>query len=195
MRRFEVGGVIAGVVALSSVAGAAALKVTSPLVCNRGPADQRYEQLVEVPATVMPESEYTIKLGGTPSGKISDTGLNYLHSMRTDYAIPGGTSYVPGSARVIPGTGSENVRAGAEAIFGDGVITLSQPAHVDNGSEYTPPSLEFRVKVTAPAGAQLPLGFLQYRLKANAFLVGDLSITCDPQPRPFILARTKVVAP
>ena len=44
---------------------------------------------------------------------ISHFGLHYIHNMTADYAIPTGTTYVEGSARIVPGTGTANARPGA----------------------------------------------------------------------------------
>ena len=65
------------------------------------------------------------------------------------------------------------------------------PAHITNGSSYTPPSIEFAVKVTAPAGGEVGIKFAHYEVTANAFLVGNVHRS-DPSPKPYALAAVRV---
>ncbi len=164
--------------------------VAIPVVCSRGPSGQRLHTRVTVPATAAVGSTYRVRLDSIPSGRISNTGLYYLRDMASDYVVPPGASYVEGSARIVPGTGSENVRAGARAWYEAGLVHMLLPAHVENGSSYTPPSVEFEVKVNAPAGTRLEVKFARHRLVANVFLLGALRVTCDPTPKPYTLATT-----
>jgi hypothetical protein len=185
---------LGGLGATASAAGAGTTtRVTGPMACTRGPSGQRFDIVVSAPPSVPEGTVYTVRLDGTASGKLTGTGLNYLHDMSTSYMVPAGSTYVPGSARVVPGSGSENVRAAARATHEGGVVRLTLPARVAKGDEYTPPSLEFQVKAGA-AGASLSVGFLEHRLQVNAFLVGDLQVVCAPAPTPFPLAVTRVTA-
>jgi hypothetical protein len=177
-----------------AVTGAAATSVRAPIVCSRGPSGQHFDALVTLPRSAAEKSTYTVRIDGVSSGTIEHTGLNYIHDMASDYALPTGTSYVAGSARIVPGTGSSNVAAGARVWQDGGKIHLSLPGRVESGSSYTPPSIEFQVSVTAKAGDVLPVSFLEYRVTANAVIVGDLSTTCDPTPTPFPMGSTVVTA-
>jgi hypothetical protein len=194
MRHRIVLATLAATLAWSAIPDAAT-SVTVPLVCSRGSSGQHHDARVTVPKSADTATKYTIRIDGVSSGRISNTGLNYLHDMSTDYLVPAGTRYVDGSVHVVANTGTENVRAGARAYHDSGIIRLQLPAHVENGSSFTPPSIEFDVEVASNAGASLPLAFAQYRVAANAFLVGDVHVTCDPTPKPFTLAKTSVTSP
>ncbi|MBI5537254.1 MAG: hypothetical protein HY898_31320 [Deltaproteobacteria bacterium] len=172
----------------------AATAVSVPLSCTRGPSNQRAELLVTIPASVEAGSTFTARFDGKNSGPISHTGLNYIHEMTTELLVPTGATYVEGSAHIIPNTGTANVRAGARVTKQGNTITLFLPAHVEDGSNYTPPSFEFQVKVTAAAGAKVAQRFSQYRVTANAIIVGDVHTVCDPTPKPYTVGTTNVVA-
>jgi hypothetical protein len=170
----------------------AATVVRAPLACSRGPRDQYYVAAVTVPSVAPEGSTYTLRIDNVSSGVISHVGLRYIHDMSTDYVLPTGTTFVPGSAHFVAHTGSANVLPGARVWHEDGVVHVVLPAHVDNGSSYTPPSLELALKVVAPAGARLSFKLLQIRVTANAFLVGNLETHCDPVPKPLVLGTTLV---
>jgi hypothetical protein len=174
------------------VARAAAPPVGIPLTCSHGPSDQKHNVTISVPASAAQGATYKVRIDGVNSGKISHTGLNYIYNMWSEWLVPAGAEYVDGSAHLVAGTGSENVRAGARIVHKGGVISLFLPAHVENGSSYTPPSFEFSLKVTAHPGATIAQSFKRYRVTANAFLVGNVDTTCDPKPKPFRVAATKV---
>jgi hypothetical protein len=167
--------------------------VRLPMTCSRGPATQYFVARVSAPTVAAQGSTYTVRIDSTPSGDIRHAGLNYLHAMATDYTIPEGTSYVEGSARVVPASGTDNVRAGASAWYGRGAVHLLLPAHVHD--PYTPPSLEFSVKVNAPPATSLTVKFAEHRLLANVFLLGDLHVACNPKPESSAIATTVVSGP
>jgi hypothetical protein len=171
------------------------LVVKAPMVCSRSPGTQYFEARISAPATAATDSVYTVRIDSFSSGRISNIGLNYVHQMLTDYLLPAGVSYVAKSARIVPDTGTENVRTGASAWSEGSLIRMYLPAQVDRGSLYTPPSLEFQVRVTANSGASLPLQFLEHRTTVNVFLFGDLQVVCTPSPSPLTIATTRVVAP
>ena len=185
---------VGGAAALWAATGAAATAIRAPIVCSRGPGGQHLDMVVTLPASAAEKATYTVRIDGVSSGAISHTGLNYIHDMATDYALPAGTKYVDGSARIVPNTGTANVAAGARVWQDGGKIHLSMPGRVESGSSLTPPSIEFQLQVTAGAGSVLPVRFVQYRVKANAIFVGDLDTTCDPTPKPFALGSTVVTA-
>lgn len=190
--------VLLALVPLSLVASTtfgASVSVKAPMVCSRGPSDSAFRVALTVPASAPSGSTFTVRIDSMPSGIISHMGLNYLFDMKTDHPVPSGTTYVEGSARVVPDTGTSNVREGARAWHDAGGVHLALPAHVANGSSYTPPSLEFALRITAPAGSDVAVLFSHYEVKANAFLVGDLRTVCEPKPKPYALAVVHVDPP
>ncbi|HSQ65521.1 MAG TPA: hypothetical protein VLM85_20015 [Polyangiaceae bacterium] len=193
-RASRVLGGLAGVatVLVAVAALAAPVSVRAPMVCSRGPSGTTFNAIVTVPSSQAAGTTYTTRIESTPSGKIDHGGLNYIHDMQTDYLIPPGTSYVEGSAHVVPGTGTANVRAGARVTYQAGTIRLLLPAHVPNGGSYTPPTIEFDVRIPAGATGNLPLKFSHYEVKANAIIIGDLVTRCDPDPKPYTIAVTRV---
>ena len=78
----------------------AATAVSVPLNCSRGPSGQRCELLVTVPVSVEAGATFKVRFDGKNSGRISHTGLNYIHHMTTEVLVPANASYVEGSARV-----------------------------------------------------------------------------------------------
>ncbi len=147
-----------------------------------------------MPGTGVTGTTFTVRIDSGFSGKISATGLNYIHDMLTDYAVPAGTSYVEGSLRIVDGTGSPNAREGARAWRDAAGIHFVLPVHIANGSSYTPPSIEFALKVEAPAGATIALPFMHYEVSASVILLGDLDVKCDPTPKPYTIGELQVVA-
>jgi hypothetical protein len=172
-----------------------ATAVRAPMVCSRGPDVQFFEVRLTLPATAPAGSTYTVRIDSVPAAKVSGTGLNYLHDMLTDYYLPQGATYVTGSAHVVSDTGTENVRNGARVWHDNGFVRLHLPGHVDNGSTFTPPSLEFQVKVSAPAGTSLPIQFVRHRLSANVFLLGNLDVVCSPRSGALTIGTTLVTPP
>ena len=114
--------------------------------------------------------------------------------MATDYLLPAGAQYVQGSAHFVPGTGTANVLEGARVWQEGGMLRVVLPARVENGSRYTPPSVEFQLRVVAARGSRLSLRLAQVRVLANALLLGDQRTECNPNPRSYVLATT-LVAP
>ena len=169
-----------------------AVSVKAPMVCSHGPSDSAYSGVLTVPRSAPSGSTFAVRVDSRSSGQISHFGLNYIFDMTTDYPLPAGTSYVDGSARVIPGTGTANARAGARVWHDAKGIHFVLPAHVENGSSYTPPSIEFALKVTAPAGGDVAIKFAHYEVTANAFLVGNVHTFCDPSPKPYALAAVHI---
>ncbi len=163
-----------------------------PLSCDRGPDGQRSQMVVTVPASVSQGGTFTVRIDGRNSGRISHAGLRYIHDMTTWLLLPGGADYVEGSARIVPDTGSPNVRPGATVSRQGHAIKLVLPAHVEDGSDYTPPSIEFQLKATAAPGTKILQRFAQYRVTAKAILIGDVLTVCDPQPKPYTIGVTTV---
>lgn len=169
--------------------------VRVPIVCSRGPSGQALNVAVTMPSSQATGTTFAIRIDGTPSGKISHTGLNHIFDMQTDFVVPAGTVYVEGSARVVADTGTPNVRATARVWHDAGGIHVILPAHVQNGSAYTPPSVEFQVEIRAPVGTSLDLKLSRHTVAASVFLLGTLRTTCDPSPRPFAIGTTLVGPP
>jgi hypothetical protein len=168
-------------------------RVDIPLACSRGGGGQQHDVAVTVPATVMPGGRYRVRVDGIDTGKISHFGLNYIFDMESEWPIPPGTEYVEGSAHVVPGTGSQNVRAGAYVVHHGASIHLVLPAHVDNGVGYTSPSFEFDLLAPSTEGASITQQFAAYSVSAHAVLVGVLRTTCQPTPKTFPVAVTRVL--
>lgn len=191
----------AGLVALAALAtatagaAAAGAYVTAPLVCNNGPSGQRFNVAVTLPKSAAAGETYTIRLDGSSSGTISHFGLNYLHDMTVEYVLPAGTSYVEGSARLVAGTGTANVRVGPRLSHRAGVVTMTLPGKVENDTAYTPPSITVEVRAQGAPGSSAVLSFKHFQLKANAFLVGDVFVSCDPSPQPYPIGTTVITAP
>ena len=180
-----------GVLAMMG-AVAAATRVAAPLVCNKGPEGQRFSVLVTLPERAEAGSLYTLRLDGNSSGKISHFGLNHLHDMTVEYQLPSGASYVEGSAKLVDGTGTANVRPGARVWVSDGLVTMKLPGKVENGTDYTPPSIALQLRASGAPGSSAVVSFRHFQLKANAFLVGDVAVTCDPTPKPFPIGATLI---
>jgi hypothetical protein len=174
------------------LAGSAASRIGIPLHCSHGPSGQQQEVTVDVPAGAVEGATYKVRVDGANSGKISHTGLHYIFDMSYEWPVPAGARFVEGSARIVPNTGTENVRPGARVTHASGIITMMLPARVDDGANYTPPAFEFELLVTAPAGSTITQTFSRYGVTANAFLVGNVKTVCEPVPKPFPVAATRV---
>ena len=193
-RVLAAGAVLAMTLATTSTFGSP-VAVRVPIVCSRGPSGQALNVGVTMPASQATGTTFTIRIDSTPSGKISHMGLNYIFDMQTDFLVPAGTAYVEGSARIVPDSGTPNVRATARVWHDAEGIHLLLPAHVQNGSGYTAPSIELQVEVRAPAGTTLALKVSRHRVAASAFLIGTVRTTCDPSPRPYTIGTTLVGPP
>jgi hypothetical protein len=170
----------------------AAKTITIPLICHSGPSGQVIRLSVTVPPTATEGSSFGVRIDGVDTGKISHVGLRYIHDMTTELLIPDGTSLVDGSLRIVPETGTANVRRGARVARQRSVIRLVLPAHIEAGQSYTPPSFEFVLKVTAAAERKIVHRFSRWEVTANAILLGDLRMTCDANPRPYPVAITTI---
>ncbi len=177
---------------VAATSSGAPRRVWIPIKCSRGSDAQSLDMMVTVPATQAAGTRYVVVIAGRPTEKVSHFGLNYIHDQGVDYLLPAGARYVEGSARFLPDTGTPNVRAGARVWHDASGIHTLLPGRVDNGSGFTPPVLEFQLDVVAAAGTSVPIKVDQYRVTANAFLVGDLRTTCSPEPRPYVIGTTLV---
>jgi len=164
--------------------------ITAPLVCSRGGNGKAFRAIVSLPDSQPTGSRYAVRIDSFPSGKVAHFGLNYIFDMMTSYRVPAGTKYVEGSARVVPNTGTANVRAGARAWHDANGVHLLLPARVENGGSYTPPSLQFQLEVTAAAGTELLLKLGGCKVSANVLLLGNVDTTCVPAPAPFTIGKT-----
>jgi hypothetical protein len=171
----------------------AATRVHAPVSCTRG-TSAVFEIDATVPETAAEGSTYVVRIDGTPSGTISQTGLHYLRDITFEYALPAGAAYVEGSARILPGTGTENVREGAHVSCAHGVVTLALGGRVPNGGSYQAPSIEVKLKAASPPQSVLAVTFSRYRVMANVVILGDIDAACVPTKPPFTLGSTRVVA-
>jgi hypothetical protein len=181
--------------ALATAADAAPQRVRLPLACSRGSGEAWFDAVVTMPSSAAPGATCEVRIDSVPSGRVQHAGLRHIHDMRTDYALPAGVTVLPGSVRVVPDTGTPDVRVGARAWSDAAGVHLLLPASVQNGSAYTPPSVAFAVRVDAPEGAVLPVSFAHYEVTANVFLLGDLHTACEPTTRPAVLGTLRVERP
>ncbi len=182
----------ATVVATESFGAETAVSV--PMVCSRGPSGTTFNAKVTMPASLPPGATFTVRIDSLPSGKISHGGLNYIYGMTTDFLVPTNATYVDGSASIVPDTGTANVRVGARAWHDAKGIHMTLPAHVDNGSSYTPPSLQFSATIDGAVGTEVALKFDHYEVIANAIIVGDVITSCDPDPKPSTIDTLRIAA-
>ena len=182
-----------GLLALVTTAGSAAADRVSPLlVCSQGPSGQRFNAEVTAPDRVAAGAVYTVRIDGVSSGKISHFGLNYLHDMTVEYLLPPGAAYVEGSARILPGTGTANVLVTPRLTQRAGVVSMVLPGHVDEGTSYTPPSIELQFRAIGAPGSSQQVSLRQFRLTANAIVVGDVAVSCAPAVGPYPIASTLI---
>ncbi len=194
-RTLLAGAVLLAASLVATTGAGAPATVHVPLVCSRGSNGGSYDAVVTVPFSAPTGSTYTVRIEALPSPKISHTGLHYIYDWQADWLLPQGAEYVEGSAHVVPNTGSQNVRDTARVWHDTRGVHLILPGHVQNGGSYTPPVVEFKLKALATAGKVLEVKLDRTQVKANVFLLGDLTTTCDPAPRPRTIGMTGVVAP
>jgi len=176
------------------VPAADAANKSAPLVCSRGSSGSRFNAVVTMPTTESVGGRFTVRIDSVPSGKIDHFGLKYIHDMATDFLVPTGAHYVDGSARIVEGTGTENVRRDAKVWYDKETIHFLLPAHVENGSSYTPPSIAFDLTVAADAGSELALKLTRYEVKAKAVIVGEVVTRCVPKPNPYVIGTVAIEA-
>ena len=190
------GATVVSLAVLVTTAGSAAAEHVTPLlVCSTGPSGQRFDVGITLPKHAEAGAVYSVRIDGVNSGKISHFGLNYLHDMTVDYVLPAGASYVEGSAELVPGTGTANVQVGPRLWHHAGVLTMVLPGRVQEGTSYTPPSIRFSLRAVGAPGSWAPVSFRRFRLQANAFLVGEVAVSCEPAVKnPYPLAGTLITA-
>lgn len=187
-------GVVSAFLLVATIALGAATDRTIPLKCTRGPDGQSYRHIVTMPESQPVGSTFTVRIDGVSIGPISHFGLFYIHNMTADYTIPPGTTYVEGSARIVPGTGTPNVRTNARVTADGSGVHMLLPDRVDNGGTYTPPSVEFQVKVVGAPGSVASLGFAGTGVDANAAILGNVHTACTPNPKPYTIGSTRIEA-
>lgn len=192
IRPVPLASAVLAVALVTTTSSGAPQRVKIPIKCSRGPSEQWLDMNVTVPPKQPAGTRFTVQIGGRTSDKISHFGLNYIHDQGVDYLEPAGARYVEGSAHFVPDTGTPNVRAGARVWHDASGIHTLLPGRVENGSSFQSPVLEFQLDVIAPAGGTVSIKLDQYRVLANAFLVGDLRTTCIPVPRPYVVGTTLV---
>jgi hypothetical protein len=182
-------GVALGALLLATPSAAG--RVTLPLVCSAGPSGQHFDVGVTIPTQVDAGAIYTVRLDGVGSGKISHFGLNHIHHMTVQYVLPPG-AYVDGSAELVPGTGTQNVLGSPMLWYHKGILTMVLPDKVQNGTEYTPPSIRFSLRAAGAPGSSAAVALRRFDLTANAVVVGDLAVTCEPTPVPYPIGTTVI---
>lgn len=187
--------VCASSVWLCASEGAASTAVQVPIECTRGPSGQIHRVSITTPAEVPSGGKFSVRIDGSSSGVIKHTGLNYIRDMTVEYLVPSGVTYVPGSLKLVPNTGTANVSSTARVVKVGNVLRLVMPGHVENGSSYTPPSFELELQAASPVGSKLPIRFSQYLVTANAIFVGDVDTTCTPKQSNTLGTTTVVAAP
>jgi hypothetical protein len=184
-----------GFVGLAVIASpATAERGALALLCSKGPSGERFQFDVTIPSRAEAGSTYEIRIDGVNSRKVSHFGLNYLHDMTVEYILPAGGSYVEGSAQFVAGTGTANVLVGRRLSYQRGVLTMLLPGKVDNGTDYTPPSVRLQLRAVGAPGDFAWVAFKRFRLTANALLVGDVDVSCDPVPSPYPVGTTLITA-
>src|SRR5687767_2181157 len=108
---------------------AANRSIVVPMKCSKGPSDQKHTTIVKAPASVEQNAEYTVRIEGVKSDKVSHVGLNYIKDMTYEYLIPKQATLVSGSLRIVPNTGSENVRSNARVLVKARTISMVLPGH------------------------------------------------------------------
>ena len=148
---------------------------------------------VTVPASVAPGSRYRVRVDGVDTGKISHFGLSYIFDMESQWPIPPGTEYVDGSAHIVPGTGSANVRPGARVVVREReASTWFSRRTSTTASAIRRRRFEFDLAVVSAEGAAITQRFAGYSVSVHAAIVGDLRTTCEPTPKAFPVAVTRV---
>ncbi len=114
--------------------------------------------------------------------------------MAVEYTLPPG-AYVDGSAALVPGTGTPNVLVNPMLWYRKGVLTLLLPDRVENGTDYTPPSIQLSLRAVGAPGSAAVVGLRRFDLTANAFVVGDVAVNCEPAPSPYPIGTTAITGP
>lgn len=185
---------IATSVTPSAAAAPESQVVSLPIRCSRGPSGQNFRAQVTAPEARPQGTRYKVRIDSFPSGKISHFGRKYVFDMSTQYTLSPGALLVAGSLKIVPNTGSANVRADARAWHDANGIHLLLPTRIPNGGSYTPPSLEFEIWMNARPGTDALVEFSGCSITANAFLVGNKHTTCAPETSSPVVARTRSLA-
>lgn len=187
-----VGAMVAACLA-APLAGGHERAASVPMECSRGGGGQHYRAVVTAPEAAASGARFTVRIDATPSGTLAYTGLRYITDMTTDWQVGPGARVV--DVRVVPETGSANVRPGARAYHDGEGVHLALPARVENGDGYTPPSVEVELELTAAPGGSASVLFDRQSVTANVLVLGDLRTVCVPRPRPSPIATTRATDP
>ena len=71
-------------------------------------------------------------------------------------------------------------------------IHLILPTHIANGSTYTPPSVELRLRVNGPPRGNIQIKFVHYAVTVNVVVLGDVHATCAPAGGPHPIGTIQV---
>jgi hypothetical protein len=179
---------VAGLALIASGDGpAGAAVVNQNLDCGIG-GKQTASLDASAPATVQQGQIYTVTLAASGPAKADGATLTNLTN---SYQAPAGTTPVPGSARLLPGTGSGNLGTVTATISGN-IIQAKASGPIANGATFTAPTLEFKLTATAAPGSILNVRFRQsaaYTLTASGF-----NVTCNATTPLTNLTSTSVTA-
>lgn len=181
----------AGVAGLALVASsdgpAGAAVVNQGLNCGIG-GNQTATLNASAPATVEQGKTFTVTLAS--NGPATASGAS-LSNLTNSYQAPAGTTVVPGSAKLLPGTGSSNMGTVTATISGN-VIQARATGPIPNGATFTAPTLEFQLTATGAAGSVLNVRFRQnaaYTLTAAGF-----NVSCNASTPLTNLTSTTITA-
>lgn len=163
------------------------------LHCSHG-EDQLLVAKVTMPTSHHANKPFVVRIESMPSGKITHMGLHYIFNMATDYVLPPDLKYVAGSAKFVPGTGSANVRADAKIWHDHAGIHTMLPTRIEAGDGYTPPTVEFKVRIHGMPENPLGVELAHYSVSANVSVVGDMDTHCEPIQKPGVLATVTAEA-
>ena len=89
------------------------MNVRTPTAGSRGSEARAFSARVTLPAAQSAGSPFTVRIDSNSSGTISHFGRYHLYGVRTDYTLSSDVRVVSNSVRIVPGTGTANVRVGA----------------------------------------------------------------------------------
>jgi hypothetical protein len=87
------------------------------------------------------------------------------------------------------------VQVGTRLSYRSGVLTMALPGKVREGTDYTPPSISVQLRAVGSPGSRAAVSLRQFRLTANAFLVGEVAVSCEPAVKPSPIGVTLITAP
>lgn len=165
------------------------------MACNNGPSTQTFDAVVTMVRSAAAGTTLTVRVDGTPAPPESHVGLYFLYNFVTEFRLTG-ARLVEGSLRVLPDTGTANMRPGTRVTAeAGGVLRLVNPAQIPNGAAFNTPSFEFSMVLDGAPGTEARLLFQRYSLDARVFLLGNINTHCTPRANPSVLGAVRITAP